>query len=111
MGKPTIVCLAVFIAALACLAQVAGQYTARTTLIAIEDLDCPTCAKGVEKALAAVPGVANVKTDVEKRTATITPQTTKSPSPRGIWDAIEKAGFHPTKLSGPTGTFTTKPPR
>jgi copper chaperone CopZ len=110
MGKPVICALTVMAAVLFCLAQnVSGQATTKDTVITIEDLDCPTCAKKVEKAVAAVPGVATVKTDVKTMTATVTPQSDKTPSARALWEAVEKAGFQPTKLEGPGGTFTAKP--
>jgi Cu+-exporting ATPase len=100
----------VMLLAALCLTQVTGQTTTtKPIVITIEDLDCPTCAKKVEKVVAAVPGVAGVKTDVDKMTATVTPQANKMPSPRALWEAVEKAGFQPTKLEGPSGTFTSKP--
>ncbi len=79
------------------------------TVITIEDLDCPVCAKKVVKTLTEVPGVAEVKIDVEKHTATVSAQAEKTPSPRAMWDAVERAGFKPTKLEGPGGAFTAKP--
>jgi copper chaperone CopZ len=107
--KTTLFGLAVVGLALAWLAQAAAQTPSKEFVITIEDLDCPTCAKKVEKAVAAVSGVSAVKTDVEKQTATVTPQAEKGPSARALWEAVEKAGFRPTKLVGPGGTFTTKP--
>jgi Cu+-exporting ATPase len=98
------------LAALVCLDHVAGQNTTKKEIvITIDDLDCPSCAKRVEKAVAAVPGVATVKTDVDKQTATVTPQGDKTPSARALWEAVEKAGFMPVKLEGPGGTFKSKP--
>jgi Cu+-exporting ATPase len=106
----TVICgAAVLLAALICLTSTSGQTTAKATVITIEDLDCPTCAKKVEKMVAAVPGVASVKTDVKTMTATVTPLADKAPSARALWEAVEKAGFQPTKLQGPGGTFTSKP--
>jgi copper chaperone CopZ len=109
MRKTTLVGAALLAAAFVCLTQVSGQTTAKTIVITIEDLDCPTCAKKVEKTVAAVSGVASVKTDVKTMTATVTPQDDKMPSARALWEAVEKAGFQPTKLEGPGGTFTSKP--
>ncbi len=79
------------------------------TTIVIEDLDCPSCAKKVAAKLKAVPGVAKVECDVEKTIAVVTAQAGKAPSPRALWDAVEQAGFRPTKLTGPSGTFVAKP--
>jgi copper chaperone CopZ len=109
MRKTMIVGAGVLVAALVCLNQTPGQTQTKETIISIEDLDCPTCAKKVEKAVSAVAGVAAVKTDVDKQTATVTPEAGKTPSPRSMWEAVEKAGFKPLKLTGPGGTFTEKP--
>ena len=92
-----------------CLAQTTAQTTAKQTVITIEDLDCPTCAKHVEKAVAKVKGVESVKTDVDKQTATVLPQEGKTVSAKALWEAVEQAGFKPTKLEGPSGKFTAKP--
>jgi copper chaperone CopZ len=109
MRKTAIFGVAVFAVALLCLTHVSAQTPAKATVITIEDLDCPTCAKKVEKSVSAVPGVASVKTDVKTMTATVTPQADKTPSARALWEAVEKAGFVPTKLEGPNGTFSSKP--
>jgi copper chaperone CopZ len=93
-----------------CLTQAAAQTSAKQTVITIEDLDCPTCAKVVEKAVAKVKGVHSVKTDVEKQTATVTPSDSGTTlSVKELWEAVESAGFKPTKLEGPSGTYTAKP--
>jgi len=102
--------VAALAAALLFLTQATGQTTAvKATVITIEDLDCPSCAKAVEKALAKVPGVDSVKTDVKTQTATVMPKADTKVSPRVLWEAVEKADFKPTKLEGPGGTFTDKP--
>jgi copper chaperone CopZ len=63
----------------------------------------------VAKALEAVAGVESVKTDVKEQTATVTPKKDKAPSPKELWEAVEKAGYTPTKLEGPGGKFEKKP--
>jgi Cu+-exporting ATPase len=109
MRTTTILGVALLAVAALCLTQATGQTPAPKTVITIEDLDCPTCAKHVEKAVAKVTGVDSVKTDVEKQTATVVPQAGKTPSAKALWEAVEQAGFKPTKLEGPSGTFTAKP--
>ena len=81
----------------------------RATTIVVEDLSCPVCAKKLSKAVSAVPGVVEVKADVPSSTLTVTPQGQKAPAPRALWEAVEKAGYRPTRLEGPAGTFTAKP--
>src|SRR5262249_51858239 len=100
MRNSIFVGLALLAAVLVMLPHARGKTATQDTLISIEDLDCPTCAKGVEKALTAVAGVAGVKTDIEKEMATVTPEANKTLSPRALWEAVEKAGFKPLKLEG-----------
>jgi copper chaperone CopZ len=80
-----------------------------TTTIHINDMHCPTCAKRIASRLYTVAGVVRVSTDVAKGVAIVTPQSNRQPSPRGLWDAVEKAGFQPTKIEAPNGTYTEKP--
>jgi copper chaperone CopZ len=109
MRTSAILGIALLVLAGLCLTQATGQTTTKATVITIEDLDCPTCAKHIEKAVAKVAGVDTVKTDVEKQTATVMPQAGKTPSAKALWEAVEEAGFKPTKLEGPAGTFKSKP--
>jgi len=99
--------LAVWVALV--LSQTHAGEPAKATVISIEDLDCPTCAKKVEKNLSEVKGVAEVKTDVKASNATVAAKAGAAPSPRALWEAVEKAGFKVNKLQGPGGTFTAKP--
>jgi copper chaperone CopZ len=75
----------------------------------VDDMHCAACAKKIAAKLYGVPGVIDVVTSVPDNTATITPQRLKQPSPRALWEAVEKAGFKPLKLEGPQGTFASKP--
>lgn len=77
--------------------------------ISIEGMHCAGCAKAVTKRLAAVEHVATVKVDVRSATATGTPNTDREPSVRLLWEAIEKAGYKPTKIVTPSQTITVKP--
>ena len=61
------------------------------------------------KALEAVAGVESVKTDVKEQTVTVTPKKDKAPSPKALWEAVEKSGYTPTRLEGPAGKFVKKP--
>jgi copper chaperone CopZ len=67
------------------------------------------CARKVVRSLTTIPGVASVKTDIRASTAEVTPQKDRPPSPRALWEAIEKAGYKPLRLEGPGGKFTAKP--
>jgi len=78
-------------------------------MIAIEDMECPTCAKKIVAKVNEVTGVAKSEADVKTQKLTVTAKDGASPSPKAMWEAIEKVGFKPTKLEGPGGTFTSKP--
>ena len=71
---------------------------------------CANCAKRIARKLYAIPGVVAVHADVKQGIALVTPQQTKRPSPRAMWEAVEGAEFVPVKLLGPAGEFTQKPP-
>src|SRR5262245_23965082 len=81
----------------------------KPTSIAISDMHCTVCAKKISDRLKTVVGVQGVKTDVKAGTAVVTPHAAKSPSPKALWEAVERAGFKPTKLDGPAGSFSAKP--
>ena len=84
---------------------------AEPTLITIRvaDMHCATCARKIAGRLVTVPGVLQAKANPTTNIATVTPQKTKAPSPKALWEAVEKAGFKPLKIEGPLGTFEQKP--
>lgn len=77
--------------------------------IQVTDMHCATCASKIARKIYAVPGVVRVDTNLQQHRAWITPQQAKSPSLRAVWEAVEKAGFKPVRLDGPTGSFSSKP--
>lgn len=79
------------------------------TTIVVDDMHCGGCAKKIAAQLYAVPGVVEVRADVKKSTAYVIPQKRRAPSPRQMWEAVEKAGFKTIKLVGPSGSFSAKP--
>jgi len=80
-----------------------------TTIIWVSDLHCAHCAKKLASKLFTVPGVVDVKTNVKKGTVLVIPQKSRQPSPRELWEVVEKADFTPTKLRSPKGVFDKKP--
>lgn len=86
-----------------------GVEPSGTITIMVEGMHCAGCALKVSGKLKKVQGVANAEADGEKGSAVVTSQPTAAPSPRALWEAIEKAGYKPTKLVSPVGTFTKKP--
>lgn len=79
------------------------------TTITVPEMHCVGCAKKMATKLYEVPGVAKVQADVPTTTLTVAPKAEQPPSPRALWEAVEKAGYKPGKLIGPSGTFTKKP--
>jgi hypothetical protein len=47
--------------------------------------------------------------NVKSKVVVVTPKKNLGLSPLQLWEAIEKAGKEPVKLTGPGGTFTSKP--
>lgn len=79
------------------------------TKMTVPGLDCMSCAKKAGDKLYAVPGVGEVKADVKAKLLIVTPKPGAAMSPRSLWEAVDKAGYAPSRLEGPDGTFTTKP--
>jgi copper chaperone CopZ len=77
--------------------------------ISVTDMHCSNCARKIAGKLLAVQGVRGVRTSVQTHTATVVAQPSKQPSAKAIWEAVEKAGFKPVKLTTPSGAFTEKP--
>lgn len=79
------------------------------TVVTIDGMHCEGCAKKVAKTLEAVKDVASVKIDVKSGKAVVAPAKDKIVSAKALWEAVETASYTPTKLDGPSGTFTKKP--
>lgn len=103
--------VAVTLAALAALAlhQAARAADPAPTVITVPGADCPNCAKKVADKLYGVAGVAVVRADLKTQSLIVTPRPGQALSPRSMWEAAEKSGKTPTRLEGPSGTFTAKP--
>jgi Cu+-exporting ATPase len=79
------------------------------TAITVPDMHCMGCAKKMAAQLQAVPGVGSVQANVQATAMLVNPKPGAAPSPRGLWEAIEKAGYKPARLDGPSGSFASKP--
>jgi Cu+-exporting ATPase len=89
--------------------SLAADATSTVITVQVSDMHCATCANKIARKIYAVPGVVRVQADLKRHSASITPQKDATPSPRAIWEAVEKAGFKPVKLDAPSGSFTAKP--
>ncbi|RIK79583.1 MAG: heavy metal transporter [Planctomycetota bacterium] len=73
--------------------------------IYIGDMHCNNCAKKIAAKLYRVKGVVKVRTSVKENLAVVTPQAKKQIDAKAAWTAVTKAGFEPTKMVSPQGTF------
>lgn len=96
-------------AALLLAANTAHAADPPATTISVQGMHCVVCASKVAGNLEAVVGVQKAQVDAEKAVAVVMAKSSVVPSPRALWEAVEKAGYKPTKLVGPAGTFTSKP--
>jgi copper chaperone CopZ len=79
--------------------------------ISVSDIHCAGCGKKLSAELTKIAGVSKAEVDVENKTVTLTAKSKQAPSPKALWEAVEKAGKTPTKLISSQGTFTEKPSR
>ena len=100
---------AVLVALVLCAGLAAQSKVPETTKLTVEEMQCAGCAKKVATKLLAVSGVAKVEATVQTKSFTITPKADHVLSPKALWEVAEKAEAKPTKLEGPSGTFTSKP--
>lgn len=70
---------------------------------------CGGCVKAITAKLQPMSGVAKVQCDVKTKRVYILPVQGQVLSPRVLWEAMDEIGKTPTKLAGPSGTFTSKP--
>lgn len=82
---------------------------ALATTITVPDMHCMACAKKMGAQLQAVAGVNSVQANVQATALLVSAKPGAVPSPRGMWEAVEKAGYKPSRLEGAAGTFTSKP--
>ncbi|MCE9565949.1 MAG: heavy-metal-associated domain-containing protein [Planctomycetes bacterium] len=88
-----------------------GQSPAKEawTAISIPEMHCASCAKKVCTEVEKQTGVAKTQIDMKSKTIFVLAKDGAGPSPKSLWEAVEKADEVPTKLVGPSGTFTKKP--
>jgi copper chaperone CopZ len=107
---PTLV-LATVVLLIVGLQQLRAASPVPYTTIHVHNMHCDECAKKIARKLYAIPGVVEVRADVNNNIAYVVPQKDKSLPARSMWEAVEAAGFAVAKLEGPQGTFVAKPNR
>ena len=80
----------------------------KSTVITVGEM-CGGCVKRITAKLEKTSDIADIQCDVKAKTVTVTPEKSKTLSPRALWEAMEEIGKTPKKLAGPSGTFTSKP--
>jgi copper chaperone CopZ len=90
-------------------AAVDSESKSPAVTISVEGMHCLVCAKKIESKLKAIAGVDMVKVDVMTGIVVVSPKEKKHLSSRALWETIEKAGYKPTKIASPAGTFKEKP--
>ncbi|MFO0866529.1 MAG: heavy-metal-associated domain-containing protein [Gemmataceae bacterium] len=98
-------------AMLACLLQRLPAQTQAPmySVIAVEKMHCENCARRISGKLYEVAGVKKVQVDVEKKVIWVHPKGAAQPSPRALWEAVERGNDRPTKLHTPYSVFASKP--
>ena len=81
------------------------QYTS----VYVSNMHCANCAKKIVGKIYTVPGVVKASVNIKANRVLVTPQKGTNPSPKALWESVEKAGFKPVKISSPYGTFVKKP--
>ncbi len=94
---------------MACVSVAGAAETPNNTIVSIKGMHCAGCANKVTKKLQAVPNVKSASVDADRGSAVVITAAGNDLSPKAVWEAVEGAGYKPTELKGPTGTFTAKP--
>ncbi len=63
----------------------------------------------MQQSVAKVSGVEKVEPDVKTHTVKVFPKENAKVSAKELWEAVEKAGYTPSELDGPGGSFKEKP--
>ena len=109
MPKSSVVIANVLAWMMACVSIGEGADSIGETVVSINGMHCSACAKKFTNKLKIVSNVKTANVDVEKGTAVIGALDGQQLSPKAVWEAIETAGYKPTELKGPGGTFKSKP--
>lgn len=88
--------------------SVEAAETPAATVITVGEM-CGGCVKKINGKFENAKGIASVRCDIPTKSVTVTPASGYRLSPRGLWVMMDEIGKTPTKLVGPSGTFTKKP--
>ncbi len=85
------------VAAPAAMEVAAPDRPTREVLLALPDIHCAGCIKGVESALSAVPGVASARVNLSRRTAAVAAE--QKVEPETLIDALARAGHQAVEMN------------
>lgn len=80
----------------------------KPTVITVGEM-CGGCVKQINTKLKTIPEIAKVECDLKAKSVTITPKSEATLSSKMLWETFDSIGKTPVKLTGPDGTFTSKP--
>jgi copper chaperone CopZ len=86
----------------------AAPPASKSTVITVGEM-CGGCVKQINAKLKTIPEIAKVECDLNTKSVTITPKPEVTLSPKMLWETFDSIGKTPVKLTGPDGTFTSKP--
>lgn len=86
----------------------AAPPASKPTVITIGEM-CGGCVKHINAKLKTIPDIAKVECDLKAKSVTITPKPEATLSSKMLWETFDSIGKTPVKLTGPDGTFTSKP--
>ena len=75
------------------------------TAIYVGKMHCKTCARKISSKLFTLKGVKQVRSDVKANLTIVVSEPKQPLDPVKAWAAVQAAGFKPTKLIGPAGTY------
>ena len=104
----TIACAALLLMVFAATKAAEAAETPAATVITVGEM-CGGCVKKINAKFENAKGITSVRCDIPTKTVTLTPASGYRLSPRGLWVMMDEIGKTPTKLAGPSGTFTEKP--
>ncbi|MDP1796293.1 MAG: heavy-metal-associated domain-containing protein [Planctomycetaceae bacterium] len=90
--------------------NVAAEPVAKSpdTVMAVGEM-CGGCVTKITAKLKPMSEVGKITCDIPTKTVTVTPAAGKTLSPKTLWEAMESIGKTPKSLTGPSGTFKSKP--
>lgn len=85
-----------------------AESSTANTVITVGEM-CGGCVKKITEHFDGAAGIVEVRCDIKSKSVTIVPTAGTTLSPLNLWESMDSIGKTPTKLVGPSGTYTSKP--